>query len=144
MLLETGPWGQIACSRVTMTIVLPQWNAMQQTQCITPPPLSQCRHRADMLLVLSLVWNITLKATTAYSMSLDWPDLETLLRPTQKAYFKPTLPKVMFRGLGWLTCKTGILLPCSCLIAPLCGYMNRHSVELRCTFQTLEGRSQIN
>ena len=35
--------------------------------------------------------------------------------------------------------KLRIFIYCSCLIAPLRGYMNRHFEEPRCSFQTLKG-----
>ena len=40
--------------------------------------------------------------------------------------------------------KTQILIQCSCLIAPLHGYMNQHCEEPRCSFQMLEGRLPID
>ena len=40
-------------------------------------------------------------------------------------------------------CKIRIFIQCSCLIAPLCGYMNRHCENPGCSFKTLEGRTPI-
>ena len=39
--------------------------------------------------------------------------------------------------------KSLIFIQCSCLIAPLRGYMNRHCEDSGCSLKTLEGRSLI-
>ena len=64
---KTQPTNHIAtmpaCSSGTLTNVLPHWNAMLQTQDLTPHPLTLDRHRAD-LLCYPLMWNIKLEYTT--------------------------------------------------------------------------------
>ena len=52
------------CSSGTLTNVLLYWNAMPQTQNMTPRFVTVCRHRADLSLCYPLIWNITLEYTT--------------------------------------------------------------------------------
>ena len=47
------------CSSGTLTNVLPHWNAMQQTQDITPHPFTVHVY----WLFYPLMWNVTLKYT---------------------------------------------------------------------------------
>ena len=75
-----------ACSSVSLTIMLPHWNAMLQTQHRTPILVTIYRHLANLSLQCSLIWNITPEATTIVFMSSVRPDQETLpSSSTQKA-----------------------------------------------------------
>ena len=55
-----------ACGSGTLTNVLPHWNAMPQTQDMTPRPVTVYRHGADLSLCYPLMLNITLEAITTY------------------------------------------------------------------------------
>ena len=54
-----------------------------------------------------------------------------------------TVIKLMFGAVVDGVYKTWIFIQCSCLIAPLPDYMNRHCEEQGCSFMTPEGRSPI-
>ena len=54
-----------AFSSGTLTIVLPHWNAVPQTQDMTPQPVTVYRHRrVNLSLCYPLMWNITLEEAT--------------------------------------------------------------------------------
>ena len=53
-----------ACSSGTLILVLPHWNAMPQTQDMTPHPVTVYRYRANQSLCYPLMRNITLETTT--------------------------------------------------------------------------------
>ena len=55
-----------ACSSGTLTNVLPQRNAMPQTQDMTPYPVTVYRHGADLSLCYPLMWNVTLEYTATH------------------------------------------------------------------------------
>ena len=56
----------------------------------------------------------------------------------------PMVTELIFGGRDWLIClKTRTSIQCTCLIAPLCGYMNLHREELGCSIKMLEGSSLI-
>ena len=63
-------WGHIAtvpaCSSGTLTNVLPHRNAMPQTKDMTPHPVTVYRHRANLSLCYSLMWNVTLEYTATH------------------------------------------------------------------------------
>ena len=67
---KSGAWGHIttvpACSSGTLTNVLPQRNAMPQTQDMTPHPVTVCRHGADLSLCYPLMWKVTLEYTATH------------------------------------------------------------------------------
>ena len=54
------------CSSGTSTNVLPHRNAMPQTQYMTPHPVTVYRHRADLSLCYTMMWNVTLKYKTTH------------------------------------------------------------------------------
>ena len=56
-----------ACSSGPLTNVLRHRNAMPQIQNMTPHPVTEYRHSADLSLCYSLLlWNVTLEYTTLY------------------------------------------------------------------------------
>ena len=71
-----------ACSSSTLTNVLPHRNVMPQTQDMTPNPITVYRHRVDLLLCYSLMWNVTLEYTTINFNVLGKTRPEILPRPS--------------------------------------------------------------
>ena len=55
-----------ACRFDTLTNVLLHWNAIQQTQDMTPHPVTVYRHRADLAMYYPLMCNVTPEATNFY------------------------------------------------------------------------------
>ena len=79
-------WGHIttvpACSSGTFSNVQPHRNAMQQTQGMTPHPVTVYWHRADLSLCYLLMWNVTLNTQLPILMYWVRLDLEILPRPS--------------------------------------------------------------
>ena len=88
-------WGHIAtvptCSSDTLTIVLPHRNAMQQTQDMTPHPVTVYGHRADLSLCYPLMWNIILENKIPILLSWVRPDRKNLPWPSTHTSERSTL-----------------------------------------------------
>ena len=63
-------WGHIAmvpaCRSGTVTNMVPHRNVIPQTQDMTTHPVTEFRHRADLSLYYTLMWNATLEYTATH------------------------------------------------------------------------------
>ena len=73
-----------ACSCDTLTNELPHRNAMLRTQDMTLHPVTVYRHKDDLLLCYTLMWNVTLEYTATHFTVLEihpWSTHNRLLFP---------------------------------------------------------------